>query len=39
MELKGANRSYTGAPQPDRWGIVPDHEVAAKRGKSIRTRT
>jgi len=30
MELKGANRSHTGAPQPDRWGIVPDHEVAAK---------
>src|SRR6266404_5519642 len=30
MELKGANRSHTGVPQPDRWGIVLDHEVAAK---------
>ena len=31
MELKGANRSHTGAAQPDRWGIIPDHELAAKR--------
>ena len=31
MELKGANRAHTGEPQPDRWGLIPDHEVAAKR--------
>jgi aryl-alcohol dehydrogenase-like predicted oxidoreductase len=31
MELKGANRAHTGAPQPDRWGMVPDHELAARR--------
>ena len=31
MELKGANRAHTGAPQPDRWGLLADHELAAKQ--------
>jgi len=31
MELKGANRAHVGAAQPDRWGIVGDHEQVAKR--------
>jgi aryl-alcohol dehydrogenase-like predicted oxidoreductase len=31
MELKGANRTHTGEPQADRWGLIPDHELAAKR--------
>ncbi len=31
MELKGANRAHTGEPQPDRWGVLPDHEVAARK--------
>jgi aryl-alcohol dehydrogenase-like predicted oxidoreductase len=31
MELKGANRAYVGEPQPDRWGLTPDHELIAKR--------
>ncbi|PYK61333.1 MAG: general stress protein [Verrucomicrobia bacterium] len=30
MELKGANRAHTGEPQPDRWGLTNDHELAAK---------
>ena len=31
MELKGANRAHTGQPQPDRWGLIPDHETAARK--------
>jgi aryl-alcohol dehydrogenase-like predicted oxidoreductase len=31
MDLKGANLSHTGNPQADRWGLIPDHEAAAKR--------
>ena len=31
MELKGANRVHIGEPQPDRWGLTRDHELAAKR--------
>lgn len=30
MELKGANRAHMGEAQPDRWGLIPDHEAAAK---------
>jgi hypothetical protein len=29
MDLKGANRAHTGEPQPDRWGLTHDHELAA----------
>ncbi|HXC98141.1 MAG TPA: aldo/keto reductase [Verrucomicrobiae bacterium] len=31
MELKGANRAHMGEAQPDRWGLIPDHETAARR--------
>ncbi len=31
MELKGANRAHSGAPLPDRWSIIPDHETIAKK--------
>jgi len=31
MELKGANRAHLGEPLPDRWGLMRDHELAAKR--------
>lgn len=31
MDLKGANRAHTGEPLADRWGLIPDHELAAKR--------
>jgi len=31
MELKGANRAHIGEPQPDRWGLTHDHELAAER--------
>ena len=31
MELKGGNRAHTGEPLPDRWGLTPDHELAAKK--------
>ena len=31
MELKGAHRAHTGEPQPDRWGLTPDHELVARR--------
>ena len=31
MELKGANRAHVGEAQPDRWGLMHDHELAAKR--------
>ena len=31
MDLKGANRAHIGAPLPDRWGIVRDHEIAAEK--------
>ena len=30
MDLKGANRAHVGEPQPDRWGLTHDHELAAK---------
>jgi len=31
MELKGASRAHAGEPQPDRWGLGPEHEQVAKR--------
>ena len=31
MELKGANRTHVGEPQPDRWSLTPDHQLVAKR--------
>ncbi len=31
LDLKGANRAHIGEPQPDRWGLLRDHEQAAKR--------
>jgi aryl-alcohol dehydrogenase-like predicted oxidoreductase len=31
MDLKGANRSHPGAPLPDRWGLMHDHEQVARR--------
>jgi aryl-alcohol dehydrogenase-like predicted oxidoreductase len=31
MELKGANRSHSGAALPDRWSIISDHETEAKQ--------
>jgi hypothetical protein len=31
MDLKGANRGYTGNPQADRWGLTKDLESVAKR--------
>jgi aryl-alcohol dehydrogenase-like predicted oxidoreductase len=31
MDLKGANRAHTGEPLPDRWSLIPDHELAAQR--------
>ena len=31
MELKGANRTHVGEPQPDRWGLTRDHERLAER--------
>jgi len=31
MDLKGANRAHVGEPQPDRWGLRHDHELAAER--------
>ena len=30
MALKGANRSHTTAPEPDRWGLSPDLEGVGK---------
>lgn len=31
MALKGANRSHTSAPEPDRWGLTPDLEAVGRR--------
>jgi aryl-alcohol dehydrogenase-like predicted oxidoreductase len=31
MQLKGANRSHTGEPEPDRWGLTSDLEAVGKR--------
>ncbi|HZV36569.1 MAG TPA: aldo/keto reductase [Verrucomicrobiae bacterium] len=31
MELKGANRAHIGEALPDRWSIIHDHEVLAKK--------
>ena len=31
MSLKGANRSHTGSPEPDRWGLTADLEAVGKR--------
>ena len=31
MELKGANPAHMGEAQPDKWGLIPDHEQVAKR--------
>jgi aryl-alcohol dehydrogenase-like predicted oxidoreductase len=31
MELKGANPTHTGEPQPDRWGLTPDLEAVGQR--------
>ncbi len=31
MNLKGANRSHTGEPEADRWGLTPDLEAVGKR--------
>jgi aryl-alcohol dehydrogenase-like predicted oxidoreductase len=31
MNLKGANRSHTGEPEADHWGLTPDLEAAGKR--------
>jgi aryl-alcohol dehydrogenase-like predicted oxidoreductase len=31
MSLKGANRSHTGLPEADHWGLTPDLEGVAKR--------
>jgi aryl-alcohol dehydrogenase-like predicted oxidoreductase len=31
MELKGANRAHTAAPEADRWSILPEHEVMAQK--------
>jgi len=31
MQLKGANGSHTGLPEPDRWGLTADLEAVAKR--------
>jgi hypothetical protein len=31
MTLKGANRSHTGSPEPDRWGLTADLEAVARR--------
>jgi aryl-alcohol dehydrogenase-like predicted oxidoreductase len=31
MDLKGANRAHTGEPLPDRWALIPDHELTAQK--------
>jgi aryl-alcohol dehydrogenase-like predicted oxidoreductase len=31
MQLKGANRSHTGSPEPDRWALTPDLETVARQ--------
>jgi aryl-alcohol dehydrogenase-like predicted oxidoreductase len=31
MTLKGANRTHTGSPEPDRWGLTADLEAVARR--------
>ena len=31
MALKGANRSHTGEPEADHWGLTPDLEAVGKR--------
>jgi len=31
MTLKGAHRSHTGSPEPDRWGLTADLEAVARR--------
>ncbi|HUL51419.1 MAG TPA: aldo/keto reductase [Candidatus Nitrosotalea sp.] len=31
MDLKGANRSHTGQPEADHWGLTPDLEAVGKR--------
>ncbi|HXR06241.1 MAG TPA: aldo/keto reductase [Candidatus Acidoferrum sp.] len=31
MTLKGAHRSHTGSPEPDRWGLTADLEDVARR--------
>jgi aryl-alcohol dehydrogenase-like predicted oxidoreductase len=31
MQLKGANRSHTTSPEPDKWSLSPDHEIVAQR--------
>jgi aryl-alcohol dehydrogenase-like predicted oxidoreductase len=31
MSLKGANRSHTGTPEADRWGLSPDLEAIGKK--------
>ncbi len=31
MALKGANRSHTGEPEADHWGLNPDLEAVGKR--------
>lgn len=31
MALKGANRSHTGEPEPDRWGVSPDLDAVGQR--------
>jgi aryl-alcohol dehydrogenase-like predicted oxidoreductase len=31
MQLKGANRSHTTTPEPDKWSLSPDAEAAGKR--------
>ena len=31
MQLKGANRSHTTTPEPDKWGFAPDLESVGRR--------
>jgi hypothetical protein len=31
MALKGANRSHSGEPEADHWGLTPDLEAIGKR--------
>ena len=31
MTLKGASRSHTGSPEPDRWGLTADLEAIGRR--------
>jgi len=31
MQLKGANPSHTGSPEPDRWALTPDLEAAGRQ--------